>query len=535
MAVECFFLLGGIRMRIGKLIDGRYEVVSYVSEGGMGQLFQVYDRKLHNSIRALKCLKQEYSAYRNYAQSEMNLLTNLNHRGLPKIYDYIQNQDSQADMIVMEWINGSNMETFLRQNHHIDFELIFQISLELIDALSYLHQQKPSIIHRDIKPSNVMLDEHGHIKLIDFGISKQYSKQKTANTMNFGTPGFASPEQLKGANIDCRTDLYSFGCLIYYLCTGCKMIPYNKLAVIDNLLKQELSFLPRTFRNILERCLQEDPNHRYNNATEVQQALNELEYIFEQYPSNNKKPPRPHSSLITFLSLHPQAGATTIATLISQQLSNNIHLKLIEFPSRTVRLEAYPYLQHEKNSRNETSAQNLRHYSVVQYDNIEYCMFQSESFPLIEQAIDEFNHIVSQNGQQRLQMIDVSSDWELSSIQELISRSKIVVLICDPTIVSCNSFLLNRNRALLRYMSEHQKACLWINNKDIAFAGRNAWLSTVKSDYPSVNLPSVDPKQLYQLMWNDRFMHPKQRSWKVIVKRLTPLITKMKLLAKPIR
>lgn len=521
-------------MEIGKLIEGRYEIISFLSEGGMGQLFQVRDRKLHGSIRALKCLKGEYSSVRNYAESEMNLLTNLNHRGLPKIYDYIHNEDSSSDMIVMEWINGYNMEMFARQNDQIELELILQIAYELIDALSYLHQQNPSIIHRDIKPSNVMLDEHGHIKLIDFGISKQYTKRKANNTLNFGTPGFAPPEQLKGAIMDCRSDLYSFGCLIYYLCTGGKIIPYNKLSIIDSILKQELSYVPREFRNILERCVQEDPNHRYNHATEVQQALKEFREDGSK-PEHNPKSKRTNSPVITFLSLHPGAGATTIATMLAQQLSKKLHLQLIEFPSKAAKLEMYPFLQHEKNKGYATSAQYLRHYSVVHYENVEYFMFQSESYPLIEQAIEEFHATIHHNAQQQLQMIDISSDWELGIIQELIIRSTIVVLICDPAIVTCNSFLLNRNRALLQYISEHQKTCLWINNKESAFVGRKEWLSTMRSDHPAINLPHIDPKQLYRIIWDELFMHPKQTGWKAVIKRLTPLINKLQQLANPIR
>src|SRR5690606_24619499 len=130
----------------------------------------------------------------------------------------------QAGIIIMEWVEGYTLHELLQQ-HNLQLQLddLIAIIKQICVALDYLHHHPRKIIHKDLKPANIMLTPQGSVKLIDFGISK-LDWQQAMQTVSFGTPGFAAPEQLQGKPSNERSDIYSFGAIVYYLLTEGKSL-----------------------------------------------------------------------------------------------------------------------------------------------------------------------------------------------------------------------------------------------------------------------------------------------------------------------
>ena len=153
--------------------------------------------------------------------------------------------------------------------------------MQLCDVLRYLHSQEPAIIYRDMKPANVMLQPNGQIKLIDFGIAREYKEQNIADTTALGTKGYAAPEQFGGhGQTDGRTDIYCLGTTLYHLLTGHSPAepPYEMYPI-----RHWNPSLSGRFRRIILKCTQLNPEDRYQTCEELDYALQNYEKVDEAY------------------------------------------------------------------------------------------------------------------------------------------------------------------------------------------------------------------------------------------------------------
>lgn len=192
---------------------------------------------------------------------------------LPRIVDIFEDADSIY--IVEDFVEGITLEDLLEQEGSIEEALGFQWFRDLCEVLNYLHGQEPNpIIYRDIKPSNIMLQPDGTLKLIDFGIAREYKQDSDADTTYVGTRGYAAPEQFGRAQTDARTDIYSLGVTVYHLLTGKSPYepPYGFVPVRE--LNPELS---RGIEHILDKCIQPEPDARYQSVDEL---LDDLKHIY---------------------------------------------------------------------------------------------------------------------------------------------------------------------------------------------------------------------------------------------------------------
>lgn len=217
-------------MAEGTLIHGRYQLRDLIGRGGMGEVWRARDEALDRQV-AVKCLKPLGSRHeesvlavlRERFRREARVAASLQHRGITVVHDF--GESDGVLFLVMELLEGRNLSELLsdRRSVPLPAEEVADIADQVASALAYTHER--GIVHRDLKPANVMRLTDGTVKICDFGIARLghdmgLSAKLTSAGMAMGTPHYMSPEQIAGATVDYRSDLYSFGCVLYEIATG---------------------------------------------------------------------------------------------------------------------------------------------------------------------------------------------------------------------------------------------------------------------------------------------------------------------------
>lgn len=209
------------------VLDNRYEILSVVKSGAMGCVYKARDTRL-DTIVALKQMMSSHTSKEDiqYAEQrfreEAKLLSTLHHSGIPKVIDYFTAFDlragKNANFLAMTFVEGKDLETVMKDRRGKPFSVrgALDYFMQILDILIYLHSQSPPVIYRDMNPRNIMLSA-GKVFLVDFGIARIFSPQQKGTAI--GTPGYASPEQYRGA-AEPRSDIYSLGAVMHYLLTG---------------------------------------------------------------------------------------------------------------------------------------------------------------------------------------------------------------------------------------------------------------------------------------------------------------------------
>lgn len=251
--------------------DDTYEIKSLIGKGGMSTVYLAEHKRLHTRWAVKEVKKQQAARFDFLAES--NILKRLQHPMLPRIVDIFE--DNERVWIVEDFVEGITLDDWLRQQKRVDEAQGLQWFRDLCGVLHYLHSQQPHpIIYRDMKPSNIMLQPDGTLKLIDFGIAREYKQDSSGDTTYIGTKGYAAPEQFGKAQTDARTDIYALGVTMYHLLTGKSPYepPYQFVPVRQ--LNPELS---RGIEYILNKCIQSEPINRYQNVDEL---LDDLDHMY---------------------------------------------------------------------------------------------------------------------------------------------------------------------------------------------------------------------------------------------------------------
>jgi eukaryotic-like serine/threonine-protein kinase len=272
---------------VGKWV-GAYEVISKVGHGGMGIVYLARDHRLDRPV-AIKMLAPQYTSnphFRERLKREARAAARLSHPGIATVYSF--EQFGEALYIVSEFVNGNTLLKVIGGGP-VAIPQLIDIAIQLSGALAAAHEQ--GIVHRDLKPENVIRTESGAIKILDFGLARFEPGMEinpgapiTRSGMFLGTPAYASPEQLLGTGVDRRTDIFSFGVLLYELATG--RHPFgmtDSMSTVARILEAEVPDLtqlnpaiPKALDGIIRRCLKKKPADRYANTRELQAELEQV-------------------------------------------------------------------------------------------------------------------------------------------------------------------------------------------------------------------------------------------------------------------
>jgi outer membrane protein assembly factor BamB/tRNA A-37 threonylcarbamoyl transferase component Bud32 len=261
----------------GRVLQGRYEVRGVLGMGGFSAVYQARDLRFPN-VTKLCAVKEMINhapdpqlrqvALTNF-EREANILATLNHPSIPKVYDYFS-EDNRA-YLVMEFIDGRDLEAVISEaTGFLPQEQILAWALQLCDVLSFLHSHTPPIIFRDMKPSNIMLDKHGQVRLIDFGIAKNFQPGQKGTMI--GTEGYSPPEQYRGV-ADQRTDLYALGATLHHLLSRQNPQVEPPFSFHERPITAANPGVDAEFAQIVMRALEYDPDRRYSAAEEMKRAL----------------------------------------------------------------------------------------------------------------------------------------------------------------------------------------------------------------------------------------------------------------------
>lgn len=256
-------------LQIGTLVDNKYKIIKQLGQGGMGIVWLALNERL-NRLVAIKEIqragtKQDEIVLQNF-RNEFDILKHLNHPGLPMIFDVIDTNNTF--LMIMTYIEGETLSQLLKKQGPQPQNLVIDWCKQLCDILEYLHNRVPPVIYGDMKPANIMLQSDGRLMLIDFGIAGILGSKRALPII---TKGYAAPEQYSAGNpIDVRADIYALGVTLHQLITG---VEPPKSPNDFKPVRQYNSALSAQLEHIIEKCMQINPNHRFQSISELKNDL----------------------------------------------------------------------------------------------------------------------------------------------------------------------------------------------------------------------------------------------------------------------
>lgn len=256
---------------------GKYEIRRVLGKGAMGVVYEGFDTVIERVV-AIKTIRKELlddsedTDVLERFKREARAGGRLNHPNIVGIYDY--GEDAETAFIAMEFIKGKELKEMFDDNMRFELQEVIGLISQLLEALDYSHTN--GVVHRDIKPANIILMSDGKIKVTDFGIARIESSTLTQAGSSLGTPGYMSPEQFSGENIDSRTDIFSAGVILYQFLTGEK--PFTG-STITSIMHKVMNFepdppsslnpnVPSELDDVVMKAIAKNLDERYQTARE---------------------------------------------------------------------------------------------------------------------------------------------------------------------------------------------------------------------------------------------------------------------------
>ena len=275
---------------------GRYEILEELGRGEMGVVYKAHDPLIDRfvAIKAINLQKldeEEKDEYKARFYQEAKAAGRLNHPNIITIYDLGRKGD--VAYIAMELMEGTDLQNIISDHNQLNIIEKLDVSFQVAEGLAYAHEH--GVIHRDIKPSNIMVLRGRHVKIADFGIARMKSSLGLTKTNKIiGSPLYMSPEQIQSHSIDPRSDIFSFGIVLYQMLTG--KLPFNGENV-NSLMYQIVneepqkpsavnSEIPEMLDGIVAKCLAKKTADRYQNVNELTRDLHSCRMLLSQTHAN---------------------------------------------------------------------------------------------------------------------------------------------------------------------------------------------------------------------------------------------------------
>ena len=274
-----------------KKIERDYRIVREIGKGGMSVVYEGYQPSLKRKV-AIKVLHKDRKNPEIFQRffSEALSLAKLSHESIVDIIDLIDEDD--ASYIIMEFIDGRTLSEIIKKFGPLSYDLAGSIALKIANALQHIHEV--GIVHRDLKPGNIMITPNGTVKVMDFGIAHnpEVLKGLTKTGVMMGTPSYMSPEQVRGEKVDARSDIFSFGAVLYEMVCGKKAFDAETEGkLLEKILKANYisprfyrKKIPRALLKIIRKCLKRKPAQRYESVKEL---IHDLEHFLLKYSVSN--------------------------------------------------------------------------------------------------------------------------------------------------------------------------------------------------------------------------------------------------------
>lgn len=266
---------------VNDVIDGKYEIISKIGSGGTSIVYKAR-RIADGKIVAVKVIRDgldDIKEHERHFRMEAEALSQMSHRNVRRILSAGKWNDSLY--MVTEFIDGKTLKDIINENGPVPVKTAIDYALQIVAGIEHAHRR--NIIHRDIKPQNIIVSVDGTVKLVDFGIARMLSQ--TTRTMGgkdvVGSVHYISPEQARGNEVDLRTDIYSLGVLMYEMFTG--KVPFEGEEAVSIAMKHVNqkpaapmnvnSNVPRGINDIILKCMEKNPDDRYQSASELREDL----------------------------------------------------------------------------------------------------------------------------------------------------------------------------------------------------------------------------------------------------------------------
>ncbi len=314
---------------------GRYEVIEVLGRGAMGVVYlardPIIDREL--AVKTLRVdLDMEFAdEFRERFMREARAAGRLNHNGIVTIHDVGEDQKAGTVFIAMEYIEGQDLKDLMASDQLFRPSETARIVASIAEALDYAHSM--GVVHRDIKPANIILTKDGTPKIMDFGVARLESSNLTVEGQFIGTPNFMSPEQITGKPVDGRSDIFSLGVLLFNMLTGERPFAGSNIHEVTLKIVQEKCAIPSTiraglppaFNPIILKCLEKEPDKRFQSAAQIAQVLAALARSLINRESGDTGSTHVFTPGLQTQISHPEAKVGTDPQLTLSRVGEDTH------------------------------------------------------------------------------------------------------------------------------------------------------------------------------------------------------------------